>query len=286
MRSTKFIAVLVAAMLIMAVIAPVAAGPSEAQATGVTVEAFQAVNVRSGPATMYTVVGQLSAGDIVNATGRSDSSNDWLRVDLNGTEGWVAFFAVTVHGDPNTLPVATATAPVAIVLPSVQAITDLYVTAFRRVNVRSGPTTRDTILGVLTPGSTADITGRSDANNNWLQINFNGKPGWVAFFAVNTHGDPNEAPIVETAGVETFNAPTGTGAHVFTRFSANLRATPSLDGDVLATIPFDTELVATARTADTSWLKVTFNGQTGWVIASLVNVGSASDISALPVATS
>jgi hypothetical protein len=74
-----------------------------------SVMAISGVNVRQRPTTNATVVGSLSSGQEVIATGRlSDSS--WIRVRPNDeTEGWVS--ADFVSGDLNMLLVTDADAP-------------------------------------------------------------------------------------------------------------------------------------------------------------------------------
>ncbi len=62
------------------------------------------------------------------------------------------------------------------------------------VNVRSGPGTNYAILGTLTAGTEARVTGRS---GGWWQIDYNGAPGWVfgeIVTAVDTEGVPEVQP--------------------------------------------------------------------------------------------
>ncbi len=297
MSPKKWLSVWIAVLVVLAFAAPVLAQ----EGTGVTVEARQRVNVRSGPGTTFSIIGQLNAGEVMNATGRDGLGNDWLQIDFNGQAGWVAYFTVNVNGDPDTLPIvaadttaaqqpAAAEPPAAATEMVVQAVTDFFVTANARVNVRSGPGTLYTVIGQLAAGSSADITGRDSAENDWLRIDFGGQEGWVAFNVVEVTGDPNTAEIVgpgETAAfIETAaqqNAQARLNVVYRTRMNVNLRATPNLNAQVLIVIPANTDLRPDARTAQSNWLRVTYDGQTGWIVTGMASRISG-DLGTVPVA--
>lgn len=265
----------------------------------VTAQAYRTVNVRSGPSTLYPVIGQLVAETSVEVTGRSDAENNWLRINFDGQTGWVAYFTVVVTGDLETLPVAEAAPPAAVTaittLPLVEATEEAtegaFVTSFRRVNLRSGPGTEFARLDTLDPGDTAPIIGRTE-DNEWLQIDFEGQIGWVAYFVVSVTGALEDVPTVlespvELALTESLEVQaaelTASSATLTTRFNTNLRAEPSFRAEVLVVIPFGTTLEIEARTAENNWLRVTYEGQTGWLLASLASVDPTVDLHSLPV---
>jgi uncharacterized protein YraI len=287
MHLKKLVILLIVAGLTLAFALPALAQ----EGTGITAEAKFATNVRSGPATTFAAIGQLNGGDVVNVTGRSDTSNNWLQIDLDGQAGWVAFFTVNVTGNPDDLPIVEAqAAPVADTEEGEAATTteeagtaettvltagtDLFVSAPQAVNVRSGPGTLYTIVGALNAGDAADVTGRDSVDNDWLQIDFSGQEGWVAFFAVNVTGDPDEAPIVEPGDFAALNLTPGQVAaeareNVIgeTRFPVSLRAEPGLRSERLAVVPASTRLDIEARSGNLHYLRVTYEEQTGWVIS-------------------
>lgn len=257
----------------------------------VLAQSFRTVNVRSGPSTQYDVIGQLQDGAIVPVTGRSDEDSNWLRIDFEGREGWVAYFTVTLMSSPNNLPIVeplesadSQVLPTGIPpTPVLEAETGTYVTAFRRVNVRSGPSTDDPRMGYLNPGDTADILGRAD-DREWLLIDFEGQPGWVAYFVVSVTGELDSIPLID---VEEFEALSGVaGANtlgVVTRFNTNLRAAPAFGTEIIDVIPYNTLVIADRRTADNNWIQVTHEGLSGWVIVSLVNFDQGDSITDLPI---
>ncbi|MFN8529644.1 MAG: SH3 domain-containing protein [Anaerolineae bacterium] len=178
------------------------------QTESVVAQAFRTVNVRQGPGTRYVTVAHLAEGDSVAVIGRNNLDNDWLLVDTGDVQGWIAFFTVTVTGNPDTLPIVEPPAAEANTSASgsVSAVDTSglpegvpYLTAFRRVTVRSGPSTRTDRLGILEPNTVTEILGRVEGNH-WLLIDFDGEPGWVAYFVVNVTGDIDTLPIVDAEG--------------------------------------------------------------------------------------
>jgi uncharacterized protein YraI len=173
--------------------------------------------------------------------------------------------------------------------PAMTASTAFFATANFRVNVRSGPGTQYTIIGKIRAGDALDITGRR-ADNAWLRVNFNGQEGWVSAALFDVTGDVATAPEA-VAGPNAVLRQTASQANntalgnvvVVTRVNANLRATPAATSDVLATIPFGTQLTVTGRTTNNNWVRVTFNNQTGWVSSGLLNFtqGNIDNVTAL-----
>lgn len=74
------------------------------------------VNVRSGPSTLYDIVGTLAAGDTAPALGVSPG-HEWIQISFNGGVGWVysAFVQVSpgalqiVEPPPTATPLASPT---------------------------------------------------------------------------------------------------------------------------------------------------------------------------------
>lgn len=249
--------------------------------------AYRTVNVRSGPGTQYDIIGQLNSGNEVLITGRNNDESDWLRVDFLGRDGWVAFFTVTVLGDAEQLPVVAARvspedAPPRISATPIalQASSDVFVSAYRRVNVRGGPGSGYSSIGNMEAGSTADVIGRSD-DNVWLRIDYAGDAGWVAYFAVSLTGSLDGIEVVGASPGAVTEEPQ-VAAEISTRYNVNLHEEPTLDSPVIAIIPFDASLQADARSdISGSWLRVTFRNQTGWLLRALVTINDR--INVLPV---
>ncbi|MCB9454013.1 MAG: SH3 domain-containing protein [Anaerolineaceae bacterium] len=75
----------------------------------------------------------------------------------------------------------------------------------------------------------------------------------------------------------------GTPITVTTLVGSNIRLSASTDGTVLASAPPGTEMLADARTADSAWLRVLYEGRAAWVSTSLLALNDPVD--SLPVVT-
>jgi uncharacterized protein YraI len=266
------------------------------ETTTVIAQAFRTINIRSGPSTDYNIIGHLNEGDIAQVIGRGDVDGNWLLIQVGEQQGWVAYFTVTLNGDPQLLPII---ATEIIRSPSLNSTVSfapasagngLYVTAYRRVNIRSGPGTEFQVIGILPPGNTADVIGTSGANHEWLQIRHGEVTGWVAYFVVTISGDinvlsslPETNSTVIQANAETAALPVDRNQVILiTRFNTNLRAEPNLTSAIIDVVPYQTTIEADQRTQNGNWLRVNHNNQIGWIIASLVNAG-VSNVQSLPV---
>ena len=196
----------------------------------------------------------------------------WILVSIVILSLTLAVFAPTLAQSSTATPAPTQQPAT----PPLTASTGFFATANFRVNVRSGPGTQYTVLGKVRGGDALDITGRT-ANNQWLRVNFNGQEGWISAALFDVTGDVATAPEA-TAGPNAVlrqtaaqsNAVQSGKVTVVTRVNANLRSAPSIDGGVLATIPFNTTLTVTGRSSNDNWVQVSFNNQTGWISSGLV----------------
>lgn len=171
--------------------------------------------------------------------------------------------------------------------PALTASTQFFATANFKLNVRSGPGVAYTVIGQLKAGDAVDITGRRP-DNRWIRINFNGQEGWISSGLVEITGDLDSAAeadagasaVLRETPAEVNTDKLGT-VIVVTRLNANLRDGFSTDGKVLATIPFGTELTVTARTEKNNWVRVSYNGQVGWVSSGVLRF-TQGNLSSLP----
>jgi uncharacterized protein YraI len=255
----------------------------------VEAQAYRTVNVRSGPGTQYPVISRLDGGDIVSVTGRNDQESNWLLIEQNGLEGWIAYFTVNVTGDLSALPIVDnieALAPAVSLASAAEAdnsSSEPQVTAFRAVNVRSAPSASSSRLGTLQPGNSATITGKT-ADTEWLRIDFNGQEAWIAYFVVNVSGDLDLLPVIESPEtLEPQTAAANQAIEVTTRFNANLRSVPNRNAELVLVVPYNTSVRATARSAAGDWLRVEYNGAAGWLVTSLVTISETTDLSQLPI---
>ncbi|NWG16400.1 MAG: SH3 domain-containing protein [Chloroflexi bacterium] len=145
-----------------------------------------------------------------------------------------------------------------------------------RVNVRSGPGLDAARIGTLRPGDAYTVIGES---NGWYSIDFNGQTGWVsAIFVTVSEGQPTVAGGVAPAP----SVPSIASLRFLVDYTLRMRAAPDTTSAILASIPHNTTVTATGRSADGRWLQVTYQGQTGW-IAAQYGRARGGDILGLPV---
>jgi uncharacterized protein YraI len=198
-------------------------------ATGALTAVVQVVslNVRQGPGTAYPVVGKLAEGSEVTVDGRNDAGDWWSVCCIAGsdTRGWVSAALVTPNfaaeqaaalpvvasePAPEATPAPTAT-PAAGATGGAAAGSGVQGTvAGVNLNVRSGPSTDDAVLGKLRGSDTVTVLGRN-ASGDWLYICCIGTPasnGWVSAQFVTPAFAAGDIPEVGSDG----QPGTGTGA--------------------------------------------------------------------------
>lgn len=147
--------------------------PPDASAENtVTVAAYGRVNVRSEPAISGELVGQLDIGDTARATARSNGNNDWLLVENEIIEGWVAFFTVRVEGNLEALPVLVPDSTGEELIPP----TVLLRTRFNARLHTEPELTSPTIIIVPFDREVTPIA-RTE-NGRWLLVGYDGQTGW------------------------------------------------------------------------------------------------------------
>ena len=156
---------------------------AQTSVTAVVINEF--ANVRTVPAIGADVIATVPGGwlfDVV--TGRSPD-NEWIRVDFNGTEGWVNLTPLAVlSGDLNTLPVAD---PRSIPYGGfdtpraglTNASSDIQAQLTNGLRVRAGPSTGYPVFANAPINSVVPLLGRN-GSSTWVQINFEGTLGWIS----------------------------------------------------------------------------------------------------------
>jgi glucose/arabinose dehydrogenase len=161
-----------------------------------------------------------------------------------------------------------------------------HVLIVRNVNVRSGPSTQHTVLGVTRPGQHYTVTGKN-ADGSWWRIDYLGREGWLyapLVQPVNVDG----VAVVEagTAGTEAGTAATpaqapassADGATVSIIRRMNVRSGPGTNYSVLTTALPGEQYTVTGKNTDGSWWRIDRNGRAGWVFGSLVQARNVADV--------
>lgn len=178
---------------------PTAEAPQPTPATvptgdGLPMTATTTVRVRSGPSTDYSQIAQLRAGDLTLAKARN-AAGDWLQIEIDGQQGWVAAWLMTIQGDISALPLAEGAAgPVNPRGPQPDPGGAATATLRTSLRMRSGPGTDYDSLGLVPQGTTLAVLGR-DAASNWLLVEHEGQRGWIAAWYCNIRGSLASVPV-------------------------------------------------------------------------------------------
>lgn len=122
-----------------------------------------ALNVRKTPGTSGEYAGLLVNGDTVEIVG-VDSTTGWYKIKFEDGYAYItnkSEYVEIISGDPN----GTTT------INKVEVLAD-------NLNVRSGPGTSNSSIGVVSKGFTADIL-ETDSTTGWYKISYNGEYGWI-----------------------------------------------------------------------------------------------------------
>lgn len=141
------------------------------------------VNVRAGAGTDFEKIGEIRPGEVYAITGEAAG---WYSFDFNGQTGWVFSGLVVASGGGADTTVSSAPAG---------APTGISFTVNFIANFRSAPGEGSSVLAQIPYQTALEVTGRN-ADNTWVQVNFNGQNGWVAARLGSLSADLNAAPVV------------------------------------------------------------------------------------------
>ena len=157
------------------------------------------INVRSGPGTVYLVLGEALTGQQFAILGKSQDE-EWWQIDFEGQTGWIYAPIVTVTNAENVQvatvipapPPAENTSPP--ITPAEPGTAGPELRVIGLINVRSGPGTNYAVIGRATPGEYFAVSG-INLEEDWWQIDYDGQTGWVfAQFVTATDGE--NVPVV------------------------------------------------------------------------------------------
>ena len=184
------------------------------------------VNFRSGPSTNRRVLKVLPANALVSYQGTT--SGAWLKVAHDGTIGWVhGDFLTESNGGSNDQWPVVGTA----------VTTDA-------VNLRSGPTSGNSVLRVVPRGTSVQIT--DNLGNGYRYVIHDGLAGWIYDDYLDGRG----------------NAPRP-GAYMEAISAVNHRAEPNTKARVIAVIPKGGLVTRSDKTRN-GFIYVSYAGNWGW----------------------
>lgn len=133
------------------------AEPSPTGKTATIVNCKVAANVREKATQNSKLLGTVKKGETYDVLG---SSGNWVRIDYDGTAGYVFKRYVKIDGaEEDPIEGKTGT-----------------IRCSNHVNIRAKATKYSTLLGTAKNGETFTVKGRS---GNWIRIDFKGRTGYV-----------------------------------------------------------------------------------------------------------
>ena len=206
-----------------------------------------ALNVRSGPSTSYSITTKLYKGDKVEIL---ETSNGWHKIKAsNGKIGWVSGDYIKVSSGSTSQP-STSTTKATVTATS--------------LNVRSGAGTSYSVITKLPKGTVVDVL--ESASNGWKKIKTSGgTTGWVSGEYLTT-GSAGNSSTNNSTSQTSYKATVNTD-------SLNMRKGAGTSYSVITKLSNGT-VVDVLESASNGWKKIkTSNGTIGWVSGSYLANG-------------
>ena len=251
-----------------------------------------ALNLRGLPSTGGKILAQINPGEEVNVL-RAEA--DWCRISYDGMVGYVKteflqFASGMVTATPTAAVTTESTATpvpettVATAVPTASVRYAWVTTPSGYLNLRTGPSTKNGVMGQLKPGTRVVVL--SATADGWAQVQTDTKTGYVqSKFLTEKTDTPN---VTATSAPEEDDGDTGDVRYVVTSIEyLNMRASASETASVVAAIPKG--WAVRVLEAGATWCKIRYDQQTGYVMTKYLT-GSAgsqatSSVTAVPTAT-
>ncbi len=230
--------------------------------TDTSVTATTSVNIRSSPSTASAIVGGLYRGQAIATAGQSRAG--WTPIRFHGKTAYISSRYLTT--------VSAAKPTGAAVKPTgVAAKTTRYTTA--ALNVRSGPATSYSVVGLVVRGGSVAATGAT--RSGFTEIIYAGKARWVSSdYLVSTAPGSPTTP--------------GTPKVIGTRFATTalmIRSTSTSAFKNLGDVPTGTKLSITGIVQN-GRAQIIYQGAVRWVTAQYLAASvSAPAAPSLPTIT-
>ena len=198
-----------------------------------TMVATANVNVRKGPSTSYSIVGSLVKGETVQKTG---TSGNWTQVRYNNQTAYISSSYLKAYTGGGSTP------------PSTSSL--LY--AIEDTAIRVGPGTSYRAIGYLEYGDSITYLGMY--NSRWYQVQLGANIGYV---------DADDVLLRGSSG--------STYGTVYATSTATVYSRTSTSSTRLGYL-YEGDSAPRTGSVGSTWTKISFKGQTGYVQTSRVIV--------------
>ena len=208
---------------------------SSSSGSSTTLRTTGTVNIRSGASTDHSIVRTLVANASVEviSTGHG-AKGDWSQVKAGSFSGYIRSDLLSATGASQSRTLKTTGS----------------------VNMRSGPSTNNSVIRTLAPNTSVEVTGTGlGANGAWSSVRHNNTNGFISTNLLSVAGATPSTLRTVTAGVR-------------------IRSGPSTDHRILKTLPVNTQVQILGTQG--SWYKVKHEGTEGYISQSLLGTGIRS----------
>ncbi len=217
------------------------------KASGTFIVTADSLNVRSGNTAAYSSLGALKKNEQVSVTGKT--SNNWYQIKFKGKNGFVN--GAYLKAKPASKPTSTTNQI------KVAKASGTFIVTANSLNVRSGNTTAYSSLGSLKKNQQVSVTGKT--SNNWYQIKFKGKNGFVN--GAYLEAKPASKPAPQTNQIKVAKA---SGTYKVTANTLNVRSGNTASHSKIGSLTRGNKVKVTGKTSN-GWYRINFKGKIGFV---------------------
>ncbi|CUQ01408.1 SH3 domain-containing protein [Clostridium baratii] len=249
-----------------------------------TINVHTYLNVRSGASTRTSVIGSLGKNAKVTITGEK---GNFFKINYNGRTGYVSKDYVKISYDTKTIyQSVTPEKPKTnnktnnankTVNNNSKKIGVINVQTY--LNVRSGASTRTSVIGSLGRNANVTITGEQ---GNFYRIDYKGRTGYVSKDYVSVknvsnntnkvNNNSNKTNTQKTAQVSNNTKKTGI---VRVNDSLNVRSDASVRNSVIGSLGRNAKVTITGEKGN--FYRIDYKGRTGYVSKDYVSVTNGSN---------
>ncbi|EPZ58182.1 beta- N-acetylglucosaminidase [Paraclostridium sordellii] len=210
------------------------------------------LNMRNGASTSYRVIMKLNKGTVIEII---SESNGWTKIKHDGRIGFVAskYLSPIENNNQTTKPEQQPNVPVQ---PQV-SVGKTKVVVATSLNVRSGPSTGNSVIGSLKNNEKVEVISES---NGWSKIKYNGKEGYVSSTYLK---DSNEGGTSKPDETPKPNPNVETKIKVVAATSLNVRSGPSTSHGIIGSLKNNEKVEVISES--NGWSKIKPNGKEGYV---------------------
>ena len=211
------------------------------------------LNMRSGASTSYRTIAKIKKGTEVELI---SESNGWSKIKYEGRIGYASSEFLSNENNikpsekPNTNQNTGANSNNNT--NETKTIGKTKVVTATSLNVRSGPSTSNGVIGSLKQNDKVEVISES---NGWSKIKFNGKEGYVSSTYLKDSDGGNTGGGSEN--------PNPSNNKIVTSTSLNVRSGPSTSSSKIGSLR-QNEVVEVISESN-GWSKIKFNGKEGYV---------------------